>query len=88
MTAAVSQTFTLFLHREEPASVLVSLDGEQKGAVWLPKSQIVIAPERVETPADRNRRQTLTRIMVSVPCWLARQKGLQAQAAAGQGRLL
>ena len=88
MTAPTPQTFTLFLHRDEAAAVLVSLDGEQKAAVWLPKSQIAIAPERVEAPADRNRRLLLTRIMVTVPAWLARDKGLSAQSAPGQGQLL
>jgi hypothetical protein len=67
---------TLHLHREEDMSILVSTDGVAAHAVFLPRSKIEIAPERQGA-----------RVMVSVPEWLVKEKGLLAQAGAGQGSL-
>ena len=83
-----TRTLTLFLHREESASILVSLTGRESDTKWLPRSQIEIAPERVEAPATREQRLTLTRIMVVVPEWMAKAKGLVAESDRNQGRLL
>lgn len=88
MNAPKMVTLTLYEHRAEAASILVSLDGDEKATKWLPKSQIEIAPERVDAPPQRGQKLTLTRIMVRLPDWLARTKGLVAAAADGQGRLL
>lgn len=56
---------TVFLHHETGAAVLVSDDGEEKNAVWLPRSQIEIE----QTREGRT-------IIVTVPEWLAMDKGL------------
>jgi len=86
--ADAKRTLTLFLHREETASVLVSLTGRNSDSKWLPRSQIEIAPERVDAPATKERKLSMPMIMVTLPDWLAKSKGLIADAAAGQGRLL
>lgn len=70
------RSMTLHLHREEAMAILVSTDGVAAHAVFLPRSKIEIAPERVGA-----------RVMVSVPEWLVNEKGLLAQAGAGQGSL-
>lgn len=78
MTAAPApdRSLTLHLHREEDLSILVSTDGVAAHAVFLPRSKITIAPERVGA-----------RVLVTVPDWLVKEKGLLAHAGEGQGRL-
>lgn len=88
MTPTKFVTLTLYEHRSEAASILVSLDGDEKATRWLPKSQIEVSPERVDAPPKRGQKLSLTRIMVRVPEWLARSKGLVAASDDGQGRLL
>lgn len=70
------RNFTFHLHREEPLSLLVSTDGVEAHAVFLPRSQVVVAPERIGG-----------QIMVTVPDWLVAEKGLLAKAGNGQGSL-
>lgn len=53
----------LRIHRETDRAILVSDGGEIAKAVWLPKSQIEIVP---------NRSGTYT---VTMPEWLAEEKG-------------
>lgn len=55
---------TLRLHHETPQAILVSDDGEEKHAVWLPKSQI----EWQETKPGY--------VEAVVPEWLAADKRL------------
>lgn len=59
----------LHQHAETSLAILVSDDGVEKSAVWLPKSQIEIsvAPG---TGASRNV------VLVTLPSWLATDKGL------------
>ncbi len=57
---------TMTLHHQTDAAILVSDDGEEKNAVWLPKSQVEWEMKAVKT-------QTVT---VDVPEWLAIEKGL------------
>lgn len=71
-----AQKFTLHLHQDRPASVLVSTDGVKENAVFLPKSDITISPERIGS-----------QIVVLVPDWLVVREGLLAKAGAGQGNL-
>lgn len=52
------------LHHETAQAVLVSDDGEEKNAVWLPLSQIEL--ERLKN----------ARVIVTLPEWLALDKGL------------
>jgi putative DNA primase/helicase len=49
-------------------AVLVSLDGEERGAVWLPKSQI-----------KRGRVGTDGRVEITMPVWLAKQNRLEKE---------
>lgn len=70
------RSFTMHLHRDEPLSILVSHDGVAAHAVFIPKSQIVIAPER---PGAQ--------IIFTAPDWLVAEKGLLARAGQGQGSL-
>lgn len=74
--AQPARKFTLHLHRDEKLSVLVSLDGVEAHAVFLPKSQIVIAPDRLGAQVN-----------VTVPDWLVKEKGLLARAGQGQRSL-
>lgn len=58
----------LFLHYERPKAILVSLDGERKNAVWLPK-------EPVEWEVTRQARGGEI-IQATMPESLALEKGL------------
>lgn len=51
-------------HAETEAAVLVSDDGEESNAIWLPKSQIEIEQEKDGF------------YLVTLPAWLAVEKGL------------
>ena len=55
---------TLRLHHETDKAVLVSDDGDEKKAVWLPLSQIEIERKRGGV------------VVVTAPEWLATDKGL------------
>lgn len=57
---------TLHLHHETSLAYRVSDDGEDKGAVWLPKSQV-----EVEMLGPRGNEGIFT-----LPQWLAQDKGL------------
>lgn len=56
---------TMQLHAETAFAVLVSDDGENDNAVWLPKSQI-----EIDMAEDRGI------ATVTLPEWLAKDKGL------------
>ena len=58
----------LFEHHRTAAAVLVSDDGEEKSAVWLPLSQVEIESK----PAKVGARE----VIVTMPQWLAEQKRL------------
>jgi hypothetical protein len=67
---------TVHLHRDEPLSFLVSLDGVEGHGAWLPKSQIMYEPLGLGG-----------KLSIEVPDWLAREKGLVAAANADQPSL-
>lgn len=56
----------LHVHHETDAALLVSDDGVEEGAVWLPKSQIQFDED---IHAGDN-------WMLTLPVWLAKDKGL------------
>lgn len=56
-------------HAETKLAILVSDDGVEKNAIWLPKSQIEIAPN----PATGGSRAI---VLVTLPEWLALTKNL------------
>ena len=58
----------LFEHHRTAAAVLVSDDGEEKSAVWLPLSQVEIEA-KPDKPGGRE-------VIVTLPLWLAQQKEL------------
>ncbi len=58
----------LFEHHRTAAAVLVSDDGEEKSAVWLPLSQVEIEA-KPGRPGGRE-------VLVTLPQWLATDKGL------------
>lgn len=58
---------TLAILHETDAAILVSDDGTEKKAVWVPKSQVEI--ERLK-PSGSNE------AIVTMPSWLAQSKGL------------
>lgn len=61
----MAETYTLHRHHETALAILVSDDGDEKSAVWLPRSKIEIVREiDGET------------IEVEVPDWLAEERGL------------
>jgi len=60
---------TLQEHHRTKAAILVSDDGEEKNAVWLPLSQCEVA-EMPGTGAARGL------VLVTLPEWLAVERGL------------
>ena len=56
---------TVHVHHSTPRAILVSEDGEQDGAVWLPLSQI-----------EGYNDETGQEVIIELPEWLARAKGL------------
>ena len=70
-------TLTLHLERESTDAILVRRPEAETAPVWLPITQIEIAPERVGR-----------RVMVTLPKWLAAAKGLIAKPDPNQGSLL
>lgn len=60
---------TLQKHAETKLAILVSDDGNEKRAVWLPLSQIEVAP-LAGTGAAKGL------VLVTLPEWLATDKGL------------
>lgn len=64
MSGAEIVVLELHLHRERARAVLVSDDGEEAGACWLPLSEI-------EIEVLRGRR-----VSVTMPAWLADDRGL------------
>jgi hypothetical protein len=57
--------FIMKIHRETEKAFLLSKDGDESKAVWLPKSQITVQ----ETLANEH-------IRVEVPEWLAQKQNL------------
>lgn len=58
---------TMFLHRETARAIYVSDDAGAEHGVWLPKSQCEF--ERLGGNMDDT-------VLVTLPIWLAREKGL------------
>ena len=68
----------MVLHYDTGKAVQVSDTGEEKRAVWLPSSQIQINRNGRDVPAVKNDGQhtILPVVMVTLPEWLAKDKGL------------
>lgn len=69
----------MVLHYDTGKAIQVSDTGEESRAVWLPKSQIQINNNSGKTiPATKKdgQRTVLPVITVSIPEWLAKDKGL------------
>ena len=79
MSALVQNNLTLTLHLEGESdlAILVRRPEAETAPVWLPLTQIEVAPERVGR-----------RVMVTLPRWLAESKGLIARPDPNQGSLL
>lgn len=60
---------TLQRHAQTKLAILVSDDGKEKSAVWLPLSQIEVAP----VPGTGGSKGL---VLVTLPEWLATDKGL------------
>jgi hypothetical protein len=58
------------LHAETAMAILVSDDGEEDTAIWLPKSQIDYAARYTDTVIEGGV------ITITLPEWLAMDKGL------------
>lgn len=69
-------TLTLHLDRDSAEAIFVRLPDAETAPVWLPLSQIEVAPERQGRL-----------LMVTLPRWLAEAKGLIAKPDPNQGRL-
>lgn len=70
---------TLVLHHQTEKALLVSADGNEKRAAWLPKSQIEFVPtgtyvEGVKKVDGLPKKFVV--VAVTLPDWLAAQKGL------------
>lgn len=61
---------TLYKRAETALAILVSDDGVEKHAVWLPKSQIEYAPVDSGVGGAKNI------VLVTLPEWLAIERGL------------
>ena len=70
MTRSDLVDLTLREHARTKLAILVSDDGEEKSAVWLPLSQIEVVPRR-----QRPWRASGI-VLVTLPSWLALDKGL------------
>jgi hypothetical protein len=70
--------FDLVLHAETDKAILVSADGREANAAWLPKSRIEIFRGDLATRGTRKSGQIvrLQVIRVTVPEGLAKEKGL------------
>ncbi len=68
----------MVLHYDTGKAVLVSDTGEEKRAVWLPKSQIELTRKDKQSNAIKSdgQRVVLPVVTVTVPLWLAKDKGL------------
>jgi hypothetical protein len=69
-------TLTLQLERDSAEALLVRRPEAETAPVWLPLTQIEVAPERVGR-----------RVMVTLPRWLAESKGLIAKPDPNQTSL-
>lgn len=81
---------TLALHHETDKAIRVSRDGDDGKALWLPKSKLE-AFERLPAGAFKQARPGAAKVAVArvtMPAWLARKTGLQADADARQGSML
>lgn len=70
--------FTVALHYDTGKAVLISETGEEAKAVWLPKSELSIRDLGRTTPAIKKGgvRVPVRLIEITVPDWLAKNKGL------------
>lgn len=75
-----SESFTamMFFHHDTTHANLVSETGEERHAVWIPKSKAVLRRTGKSGQGYKANGQAVTLPMVSVsmPEWLAREKGL------------
>jgi hypothetical protein len=69
---------TMALHYDTGKAVFVSSTGEEAKAIWLPKSQVEILNEGKTCGAIDKRGQhvTVPLVKITVPEWLAKDKGL------------
>jgi hypothetical protein len=70
----------LHYDNEARAAILVSEDGDEAKAVWLPKSQIEFTLTGRNTPAKTTQGKPLANglpvVAVNLPEWLAKERGL------------
>ena len=69
---------TVALHYDTGKAVLVSETGEEARAVWLARSQVEITPTNRNTDTTKRNGQHEAKplIDITLPEWLAREKGL------------
>ena len=70
--------FEMCLHYDTGKAILVSDTGEESRAVWLPKSKVEINRDGKSVNAVKKdgQRVVLPVATITVPEWLAKQKGL------------
>lgn len=71
--------------RESASAVLIAERGTGR-EVWLPRKQVRIETGGMVAPQSLSDLGEMLRI--TLPAWLAEEKGLGTEALAGQGRLL
>jgi hypothetical protein len=69
MTRSDLVDLTLTIHASTDAAILVSDDGVEKTATWLPKSQVEIERFGPERPGEYE-------AIVTIPVWLATERRL------------
>lgn len=76
----VSDSFTalMFFHHDTTSANLVSETGEERHAVWVPKSKASVTRTGKSGQGHKANGQALIlpMVKVSMPEWLAREKGL------------
>jgi hypothetical protein len=76
MTAPAPIVVICTLRRDSGAAVLVADSGNPELEAWLPRSQVLIE------------NGMFGRLRITMPAWLAKEKGFLGGPAPGQGRLL
>jgi hypothetical protein len=72
----------VFVHRitmGDRGGMLVSVDGDEARALWIPKSQVIDEDRDSTGIAERGGRLTDYRALLTVPAWLAQEKGLDGE---------
>ncbi|MFA5897899.1 MAG: hypothetical protein WC829_02175 [Hyphomicrobium sp.] len=72
---------------EKPGSLHVADTSETGGSCWLPRREIILEPGTLEDAMARRARRRMAPLRITMPLWLALDRGLATEASEGQGAL-